>query len=132
LFTGLIQDIGKIQALERREGGFFLTVGTRLSLADVKIGDSIAVNGACLTVVNIAGTAFTAELSLETLQKTTLSKSGAGQPVNLEKSLRFSDFLGGHLVSGHVDGTGEIIKIIGDTVFAPRRRSAAILLKRDR
>ncbi len=78
---------------------------------DLKIGDSIAVDGVCLTVVKLSGRAFTAEVSPETLNRTTLSKAAAGQPVNLEKSLRLSDFLGGHLVSGHVDGTGEVVRV---------------------
>jgi riboflavin synthase len=114
LFTGLIQDLGKIQSLERRGGGFFLTVATGLSLADVKVGDSIAVDGVCLTAVRLSGRTFTAEVSPETLKRTTLSRAAAGQPVNLEKSLRLSDFLGGHLVSGHVDGTGEVVRVLAE------------------
>jgi riboflavin synthase len=112
LFTGLIQDIGKIQSLERKGEGIFLSVVTRLALSDVKIGDSIAVDGVCLTVVNLSRDAFTADVSMETLKRTTLSKAGVGRAVNLEKSLRLSDFLGGHLVSGHVDGMGELFKIL--------------------
>jgi riboflavin synthase len=112
LFTGIIQDIGRIQSLERKGEGIFLTVATRLPLDDVKIGHSIAVSGACLTVVKLSGNTFTAEVSPETLQRTTLSRAGVGQAVNLEKSLRVSDFLGGHLVSGHVDGTGEVLTIL--------------------
>ena len=111
MFTGLIQDIGAIQSLERRGGGIFLSVATRLPLNDVKIGDSVAVDGACLTVIQLSAGAFTAEVSGETLKRTTLVEAGAGRRVNLEKSLRVSDFLGGHLVSGHVDGTGEIVKV---------------------
>jgi riboflavin synthase len=111
LFTGLIQDLGKIQSLERRGEGIFLTVATGLPLGDVKIGDSIAVDGVCLTVVRLSPRAFTAEVSPETLNRTTLSKAPAGRPVNLEKALRVSDFLGGHLVSGHVDGTGEVVSV---------------------
>jgi riboflavin synthase len=112
LFTGLIQDLGKIQSLERRREGVFLTVATGLALNDVKTGDSIAVDGVCLTVVRLSGRDFTAEVSPETLNRTTLSKAAAGRPVNLEKSLRVSDFLGGHLVSGHVDGTGEVVRVL--------------------
>ena len=112
MFTGLIQDLGKIQSLERRGEGVFLTVTTGLALNEVKIGDSIAVDGVCLTVVRLSGRAFTAEVSPETLNRTTLVKAAAGRPVNLEKSLRVSDFLGGHLVSGHVDGTGEVIRVL--------------------
>jgi riboflavin synthase len=111
LFTGLIQDLGKIQSLERRGEGIFLTVATGLALGDVKIGDSIAVDGVCLTVVRLSNRVFTAEVSPETLNRTTLSKAPAGRPVNLEKALRISDFLGGHLVSGHVDGTGEVVGV---------------------
>ena len=112
MFTGLIQDLGKIQSLERRGEGVFLTVTTGLALNEVKIGDSIAVDGVCLTVVRLSGRAFTAEVSPETLNRTTLVKAAAGRLVNLEKSLRVSDFLGGHLVSGHVDGTGEVIRVL--------------------
>ena len=112
MFTGLIQDLGKIQSRERRGEGFFLTVATGLLLSDVKIGDSIAVDGVCLTVVRLSARAFTAEVSPETLKRTTLSKATAGRSVNVEKSLRLSDFLGGHLVSGHVDGTGEVVGVL--------------------
>lgn len=112
MFTGLIQDIGRIQSLERKGEGVFLSVVTRMTLSDVKIGDSIAVDGICLTVIHLSHEAFTADVSMETLKRTTLSKAGAGMAVNLEKSLRVSDFLGGHLVSGHVDGMGEVIKIL--------------------
>ncbi len=111
MFTGLIQDLGKIQSLERRGEGVFLTVATGLTLSDVKIGDSIAVDGVCLTVVRLSSRTFTAEVSPETLNRTTLSKAAGGRPVNLEKSLRVSDFLGGHIVSGHVDGTGEVVRV---------------------
>ena len=112
MFAGLIQDLGKIQSLERKGEGFFLTVATVLPLSDVKIGDSMAVDGVCLTVVRLSGRTFTAEVSPETLKRTTLSKAAAGRQVNLEKSLRVSDFLGGHLVSGHVDGTGEVVRVL--------------------
>ena len=114
MFTGLIQDLGKIQALERRGDGIFLTVATGLTLSDMKIGDSIAVDGVCLTVIRLSNRTFTAEVSPETLNRTTLSKTAAGRPVNLEKSLRVSDFLGGHLVSGHVDGTGQVVSVLGE------------------
>jgi riboflavin synthase len=112
VFTGLIQDVGKIQSLEPREGGVRLRISTRLDLRLVKIGDSIAVDGVCLTVVNAGGTNFTVEASPETLQKTTLSGARQGQRVNLETALRMSGLLGGHLVAGHVDGTGEILEVL--------------------
>jgi riboflavin synthase len=112
MFTGLIQDVGKIQAVEPAGGGVRLTLSTRLDLASLKIGDSISVDGVCLTVVRMSGTAFTAEVSPETLRKSTLSAARQGHPVNLETALKMSDPLGGHLVSGHVDGTGEILEVI--------------------
>jgi riboflavin synthase len=111
LFTGLIQDIGKIQNIERRSGGIRLTVSTQLNLANVKIGDSITVDGACLTVVQLSGKTFSVDVSSETLKRTTLAKAREGQLVNLETALTISSPLGGHLVAGHVDGTGEISKI---------------------
>ena len=114
MFTGLIQDLGKIQSLERRGEGVFLTVATGLMLSDVKIGDSIAVDGVCLTVIRLSNRTFTAEVSPETLDRTTLAKTSAGRPVNLEKSLRVSDFLGGHLVSGHVDGIGAVVSVLAE------------------
>ena len=114
MFTGLIQDLGKIQSLERRGEGVFLTVATGLTLSDMKIGDSIAVDGVCLTVVRLSNRTFTAEVSPETLDRTTLAKTSAGRPVNLEKSLRVSDFLGGHLVSGHVDGIGAVVSVLAE------------------
>ena len=112
MFTGLIQDVGKIQFLESREGGVKLTISTRLDLSAIKTGDSISVDGVCLTVVNKTGSDFVVEASPETLKKTTLSKAGQGQGVNLETALKMSDPLGGHLVAGHVDGTGEILEVI--------------------
>ena len=112
MFTGLIQDVGKIQSLEPRQGGVRATVSTRLELGSIKIGDSVSVDGVCLTVVKFQGTAFVVEASPETLQKTTLAQARQGQGVNLETALRMSDPLGGHLVAGHVDGTGEILEVI--------------------
>ena len=108
----MIQDVGKIQAVEPAGGGVRLTLSTRLDLASLKVGDSISVDGVCLTVVRISGTAFTVEVSPETLRRSTLSTARQGHPVNLETALKMSDPLGGHLVSGHVDGTGEILEVI--------------------
>ncbi len=112
MFTGLIQDVGKIQSVEPRHGGMKLAISSRLNLGSIKIGDSISVDGVCLTVVGLAGMTFTVEVSPETLQKTTLAEARQGQRVNLETALRMSDPLGGHLVAGHVDGTGEILEVI--------------------
>ncbi len=110
MFTGIIQDIGKIQRLERRDQGLRLDIATLLDLSAVKLGDSVAVDGACLTVIQKTPSTFSVEAGKETLERTTLSTEREGQRVNLETSLRMSDPLGGHFVSGHVDGTGEIIE----------------------
>ncbi len=111
MFTGIIQDVGKIISLESRQGGVRLAISTRLDMKTVRVGDSISVDGVCLTVVSLAGTAFTVEASPETLSRTTLLQARQGQRVNLEGALRMSDPLGGHLVAGHVDGTGEILEV---------------------
>jgi len=114
MFTGLIQDIGKIQSINRRGEGISLTISTQLDLSAAKIGDSISVDGVCLTITRLSGRTFSADVSSETLRRTTLSTAREGQPVNLETALKMSDPLGGHLVSGHVDGTGEIIETVPD------------------
>jgi riboflavin synthase len=110
MFTGIVAAIGRIETVESLgEGaGLRLTIDPgRLDLSDVAIGDSIAIQGACMTAVAIEGNRFRVEVSLESLDKTAgLSKPGE---VNLEKALRLSDRLGGHLVSGHVDGLGEVV-----------------------
>jgi len=114
MFTGLIQDIGKIQSIDRRGEGICLMIFTQLDLSAAKIGDSVSVDGVCLTITKLSGRTFSAEVSPETLRRTTLSKAREGQPVNLEMALKMSDPLGGHLVSGHVDGTGEIIETVAE------------------
>jgi riboflavin synthase len=111
MFTGIIQDIGTIQSVDRRAGGVLLTVSTRLDLRTIKIGESIAVDGVCLTAVRLSGQTFTAEVSPETLERSTLRQAKRGGAVNLELPLTLSDLLGGHLVAGHVDGTAEITDI---------------------
>ena len=109
MFSGIITDIGTIARADDRDGGLRLVVETKnLGMGDVALGDSIAVNGVCLTVVRIDGDAFAADVSRETLD-CTAGLGRAGAAVNLEKALRLSDRLGGHLVSGHVDGVGEVV-----------------------
>jgi riboflavin synthase len=107
MFAGIVQAVGRIERVEALEKGVRLTVDTgALGLADTAIGDSIAVSGACLTATSVSGRRFTADVSRETLDCTTgLAAPGA---VNLEKSLRLNDKIGGHLVTGHVDGVGEV------------------------
>ena len=115
MFTGIVQAVGKLVTSENRSGDKKLRIHTAdLDLADVILGDSIATNGVCLTVIELPGDGFWADVSIETLNYTTLGHLKNGGMVNLEKALRASDRLGGHIVSGHVDGVGEIISIHND------------------
>jgi riboflavin synthase len=108
MFTGIVQDVGRVTAREAR-GDTRLTIGVdRLVLARTAIGDSICVQGCCITVVGITGKSFQADLSRETLSLTTLGELELGSAVNLEPALRAGDALGGHLVSGHVDGVAQV------------------------
>ena len=100
--------MGSIRRMTRKGADALLDVETLLDLQDIRIGDSIAVNGACLTVTAKTDRGFRADVSSETLERTTLRMLKAGDRVNLEKAMRMSDFLGGHLVLGHVDGLGNI------------------------
>jgi riboflavin synthase len=110
MFTGIIEAIGSISAIEPRGGDTRLRIATgKLDLSDVQLGDSIAVNGVCLTAVDLPGDGFWADVSGETMEKTTLTQLQIRQRVNLEKALTPTTRLGGHLVSGHVDGIGEVI-----------------------
>ncbi len=111
MFTGIIQATGTIRQMESRNGDMRLSISTgKLDLSDVALGDSIAVNGVCLTAVELPGDGFAADVSNETLALTTLGNLKAGSRVNLEKALTLSSRLGGHLVSGHVDGIGTVIE----------------------
>jgi riboflavin synthase len=115
LFTGVVQDIGEVRSLEARGGDVRLTIACHhLDLARVEVGDSICVQGCCLTVTDQPGQAFAADVSRETLSLTTLGDLVAGSPVNLEPPLRAGDPLGGHLVSGHVDGVARVVAVSGD------------------
>ena len=110
MFTGIIENIGHIAAIERDTDSARVCIeSSRSALEDVKLGASIAVSGPCLTVVAIKDDRFEVDVSVETLACTTLGDLGPGDAVNLEKALRVGDRLGGHLVSGHIDGVGEII-----------------------
>jgi riboflavin synthase len=110
MFTGIIQAVGSIASLQQRGGDLRLGIETgKLPLEDVALGDSIAVSGVCLTVVELAGSRFFADVSGETLRRTSLGGLGVGDAVNLEKALTLATRLGGHLVSGHVDGIGSVI-----------------------
>ena len=115
MFTGIIQDVGRVQSLEARGGDVRLLIACdRLDATRIRIGDSISVQGCCLTATAVTGRVFAADVSRETLALTTLGDLKAGSPVNLEPSLRAGDALGGHLVSGHVDGVAEVLSVSGD------------------
>ncbi|RLA44453.1 MAG: riboflavin synthase [Gammaproteobacteria bacterium] len=111
MFTGIIQAVGEVASIEQRGGDLRLSLHTGgLDLADVSLGDSIAVNGVCLTVVESSEEGFVADASVETIDLTTVGLWQVGSQVNYEKSLTPSTRLGGHLVSGHVDGIGEVME----------------------
>lgn len=111
MFTGIIQAIGEVRGMQQRQGDMRLRIATgKLDLGDVALGDSVAVNGVCLTAVELPGDGFVADVSNETLSLTSLGGLKIGSPVNLEKALTLQTRLGGHLVSGHVDGLGEIVE----------------------
>ncbi len=115
MFTGIIGAIGKIAALEERQGDKRLGIDTgSLGLEDVQLGDSIACNGVCLTAVELTTTGFIADVSVETLGLTTIGDWQLGSRINLEKAMQASDRFGGHIVSGHIDGIGEVVDFYED------------------
>ncbi|MEE4147119.1 MAG: riboflavin synthase [Halieaceae bacterium] len=126
MFTGIIEAVGKVVAMQPSGGDLRLRIATgKLALDDVALGDSICTNGVCLTVIELPGDGYWADVSVETLNFTTLGKLQPGARVNLEKALTPASRLGGHIVSGHVDGVGEIVSLQEDarsirvTVEAP-------------
>jgi riboflavin synthase len=119
-FTGLVSDLGAVLGAERSGDGVRLRIGTPLA-AEVADGDSVAVNGVCLTAVDVRPGEFTAEVMHETLRRSSLDGIAAGGRVNLELALRAADRLGGHIVQGHVDGTG-LVQALEDDGFARRVR----------
>jgi len=136
MFTGLIQSVGKIYAESNKGEDLLLSIDSgNLAMQDVVLGDSIAVNGVCLTVIHLQENQFDVHVSKETLRATTGLNSKSQQAVNLEKALRLNDRLGGHLVSGHVDGIGEVVNFIelGDCwkldIHAPHAISKFIAVK---
>ena len=112
MFTGLIEDIGTVAKMERRGEGILVTINFSSELDDLKIGDSISVDGVCLTITHLQDQNFSAEASAETVGRTTLGNKRPQQKVNLERALRLNDRLGGHLVTGHVDEVTKITAII--------------------
>ncbi|MEN0106294.1 MAG: riboflavin synthase [Pseudomonas sp.] len=136
MFTGIIEALGTIRALSPKGGDVRVYVETgKLDLSDVKLGDSIAVNGVCLTAVELPGDGFWADVSRETLACSAFIDLKTGSKVNLEKALTPSSRLGGHLVSGHVDGVGEVIarednaRAVQFRIRAPRELAKYIALK---
>ncbi len=108
MFTGLIEDVGTIKTLIVKDGAAVLTIRTGIATRELPLGASIAVNGACLTIVSKGHQAFTVDVSPETMQRTSVQHLQSGSLVNLERSMRLGDRLGGHLVTGHVDGLGTV------------------------
>lgn len=119
MFTGLVEDVGTVDSVQRTETSAVFTIATHLALREMKLGASIAVNGACLTITKKRGSLFTVDVSSETLARTNLGQLGRGGLVNLERPMRLQDRLGGHLVTGHVDGLGTLASIRkqGDFTF---------------
>jgi riboflavin synthase len=115
MFTGIIQALGSVASIESKGGDIRLGINTNdLDLSEARPGDSIAVNGVCLTAVVLTKQGFVADVSLETMRKTSLGQLESGGPVNLEKALTLSTALGGHLVSGHVDGVATLVALEND------------------
>ncbi|MEE0777069.1 MAG: riboflavin synthase [Bacillota bacterium] len=111
MFTGIIEEKGILKSIVQRGESAFLDIQCKTVLERTKLGDSIAVNGVCLTVTHLEFDSFTADVMAETLHRTSLGELKKGSPVNLERALRLGDRLGGHMVSGHVDGIGTIVKL---------------------
>jgi len=136
VFTGIIQAVGRIAQIEAGKEDIRLRIETgKLPLSEVKLGDSIATSGVCLTVTELPGDGFWADVSPETLSLTSLGTKDVGDSVNLETSLTLQTALGGHLVSGHVDGVGQIERIVEDarfwrvTIAAPENLARYIAMK---
>lgn len=110
MFTGIVEEVGRIKAI----GSGVLQVSASKVLEDVQLGDSIAVNGICLTVTEFSGSSFRADVMPETIRRTSLAELKIGSPVNLERALTLSSRLGGHMVSGHIDGVGRIVSLKDD------------------
>lgn len=114
MFTGIIEEIGEILAMRKNAESMALTIKAREILDDVKIGDSVATNGVCLTVTGLGKNLFRADVMHETMDRSSLGKLGIGSKVNLERAMRADGRFGGHMVAGHIDGTGRITDIKKD------------------
>lgn len=109
MFTGIVEELGRVAAIEDQGDAIRLGIGCELAVSDAKLGDSIAVNGVCLTVAEFDDEGFTADVMQESLDRTSLGGLAVGSPVNLERAVAAGGRLGGHIVQGHVDGTGAIV-----------------------
>lgn len=114
MFTGIVEEIGTVLAVQKGAKSSILTIGAKAVLTDVSGGDSIAVNGVCLTVTSFSQSSFTADVMHETLDRSSLSSIRIGSKVNLERAMLANGRFGGHIVSGHIDGTGKIVEIKKD------------------
>jgi len=109
MFTGLISELGKVSAITKGESSAIFTINAPLLINEIKLGDSVAVNGVCLTATSITGTSFTADVMVQTLSLTSLSQVSVGSNVNLELAAQLSARMGGHMVSGHIDGVATVV-----------------------
>ncbi|MCD7768560.1 MAG: riboflavin synthase [Oscillospiraceae bacterium] len=116
MFTGIIEEMGVVRAVKRGAGSSLLSIGAGVVLADLKIGDSVAVNGVCLTATTVDSGGFTADVMHETLNRSSLGALSVGSPVNLERAMAAGGRFGGHIVSGHIDGTGRILSVRRDDI----------------
>jgi len=121
LFTGIIEEIGTVRRIEHGAKGARLTIQAKTVLEDTRIGDSIATNGVCLTVVSMTGDSFSADVMAESLRRSSLGTLQGGSPVNLERAMAANGRFGGHIVSGHIDGTG--------TIASQKREDNAVWVK---
>ncbi|HOF69494.1 MAG TPA: riboflavin synthase, partial [Ruminococcus sp.] len=115
MFTGLVEEIGTVKAVQRGSDSF-IKIKAELIFSDIHLGDSIAVNGVCLTVTSVDSLTFTADVMNETLNRSSLGKLKNGDKVNLERAISANGRFGGHIVSGHIDGTGTISEIRNDGI----------------
>jgi riboflavin synthase len=116
MFTGIIEDIGVVRTIKKGAKSAVLTIECKKILDDLKLGDSVATNGVCLTITNINNSSFTADVMNETLSKSSLGSLRIGNRVNLERAMPANGRFGGHIVSGHIDGTGKITSIRKDDI----------------
>ncbi|MGZ4122382.1 MAG: riboflavin synthase [Tumebacillaceae bacterium] len=116
MFTGLVEEVGTIKEVRPAGKAIHLTIRSKMILEDVQLGDSIAVNGICLTVTHFDASTFTVDVVPETMRRTTLHELGSGSPVNLERAMAMGKRFGGHIVSGHIDGVGRIVSIVDEDI----------------